>query len=58
MESAQVNTIRAKLLKIGGRITVSVRRVVLSLSQAYPYQELFREVLGNLRRRELTPLRL
>jgi hypothetical protein len=49
MARAQVNTIRRKLLQIGGRITVSVRRVVLSLSQAYPYQELFREILGNLR---------
>lgn len=56
MARAQVNTIRSKLLKIGGRITVSVRRVVLSLSQAYPYQELFREVLGNLRRLESPPL--
>ncbi len=46
---AQVNTIRSKLLKIGGRITVSVRRVALSLSQAYPYQALFRQILGNLR---------
>lgn len=56
--TAQVNTIRAKLLKIGGRIQVSVRRVVLSLSQAYPYQALFREILGNLRRRESMPLRV
>jgi hypothetical protein len=56
--SAQVNTVRNKLLKIGGRITVSVRRVVLSLSQAYPYQELFREILGNLRRLESPPLQV
>jgi len=53
-----VNTILAKLLKIGGRIQVSVRRVVLSLSQAYPYQALFREILGNLRRLESIPLRV
>jgi hypothetical protein len=55
---AQVNTIRTKLLKIGGRIRVSVRRVVLSLSQAYPYQELFEQVLLNLRRPVDVPLRI
>jgi hypothetical protein len=58
LAKAQVNTIRSKLLKIGGRIKVSVRRVVLSLSQAYPYQDLFREVLKNLRCLEWRPLRL
>jgi hypothetical protein len=58
MASAQVHTIRSKLLKIGGRITVSVRRVVLSLSQAYPYQELFREILRNLRRLKSPPLQV
>jgi len=58
LATAQANTVRAKLLKIGGRITVSVRRVVLSLSQAYPYQELFRQVLENLRRPASIPLRL
>ena len=49
LAKAQVNTIRTKLLKIGGRIRVSVRRVVLALSQAYPYQALFEQVLHNLR---------
>ena len=58
LATAQANTVRTKLLKIGGRITVSVRRVVLSLSQAYPYQELFRQVLENLRRPASMPLRL
>jgi len=58
MESAQVNTIRSKLLKIGGRIRVSVRRVVLSLSQGSPYQALFREILGNLRRLDWPPLQV
>ena len=58
LATAQVNTVRTKLLKIGGRITVSVRRVVLSLSQAYPYQELFRQILSNLRRPASIPLRL
>lgn len=58
LATAQVNTIRNKLLKIGGRIRVSVRRVVLSLSQAYPYQDLFHQILGKLRRPESIPLRL
>jgi hypothetical protein len=58
MANAQVNTIRTKLLKIGGRIRVSVRRVVLSLSQAYPYQDLFRQILKNLLGPESPPLLL
>ncbi len=55
---AQVNTIRTKLLKIGGRIRVSVRRVVLSLSEAYPYRAVFEQVLLRLRRPEHVPLRV
>jgi len=58
LASAQVSTIRSKLLKIGGRIRVSVRRVVLSLSQAYPYRELFKQILFNLRGPERVPLRV
>jgi hypothetical protein len=58
LATAQVSTIRNQLLKIGGRIQVSVRRIVLSLSQAYPYQELFLQVLTNLRNPEWMPLRL
>jgi hypothetical protein len=49
MEQAQVGTIRTKLLKIGARIQVSVRRIVFALSESYPYQTLFRRVLQNLR---------
>lgn len=56
LAAAQVETIRTKLLKIGGRIRVSVRRVMLSLSQAYPYRAVFEQVLGNLRRPESVPL--
>jgi len=58
LAQAQVRTIQTKLLKIGGRIGVSVRRVVLSLSQSYPYRELFERVLHNVRRPESIPLRL
>jgi len=35
---ACANTIRLKLLKIGAVVTVSVRRVKLSMSQACPHQ--------------------
>jgi len=48
LAEAQVTTIRNQLLKIGGRIQVSVRRIVVSLSQAYPYQELFHQILSNI----------
>lgn len=46
---AQVGTIRLKLLKIGGRIVRSVRRIVVHLASGYPLQEVFRAVLDNLR---------
>jgi hypothetical protein len=47
---AQCHTIRVKLLKIGAQVRLSVRRVYASLSSAYPYQNEFLEILGNLRR--------
>ena len=46
---AQCHTIRLKLLKIGAQVRLSVRRVYASLSSAYPYQEEFLQILGNLR---------
>ena len=49
MAQAQVNTIRVKLLKIGARVRVSVRRVLVSMSEAYPFQELFAQVWANLK---------
>jgi hypothetical protein len=58
LANAQVQTIRAKLLKIGGRIRVSVRRVMLSLSQAYPYRAVFEDALRKLRGPASVPLRV
>ena len=58
MENAQAGTIRSKLLKIGGRIHVSVRRVRISLSESFPYQVLFERILANLRRQCRLPLRV
>ena len=49
MAKAQCDTIRVKLFKIGARVRVSVRRVLVSLSESYPFQELFARVMANLR---------
>jgi len=48
MAMAQCDTIRVKLFKIGARVRVSVRRVVVSMSESYPFQELFTRVWTNL----------
>ena len=49
MAKAQCDTIRVKLFKIGARVRVSVRRVLVSMSESYPFQELFARVWTNLR---------
>ena len=46
---AQAGTIRLKLLKIGARITCSVRRILLHLASGYPLQALFVRILQRLR---------
>lgn len=48
LETAYPGTIRNRLLKIAGRVKVSVRRVAVSLSSSYPFQQLFRTVHRNL----------
>lgn len=48
MAQAQAGTIRLKLLKLGARITVSVRRIRVSFTGSYPWQSLFRQVLQQL----------
>jgi len=50
LEKAQAPTIRQKVFKIGTQITVSVRKVWLSWSQAYPYQAMFHRIHENLKR--------
>ena len=45
---AQCDTIRLKLLKIGARIRVTVRRVWIALSSGSPYADLFEQVYRNL----------
>ena len=46
---AQVDTIRLKLLKIGAIVRVSVRRVLLQLSSAYPWKDLYSQAFHALR---------
>jgi hypothetical protein len=48
LAEAQVDTIRLKVLKIGARITRSVRRIVVHLATGYPLRDLLRGVLGRL----------
>jgi len=48
LSRAQSGTIRDKLLKIGTRVTVSVRRIVFHYSTGYPYQNLFRRIIDRL----------
>jgi hypothetical protein len=41
LATAQASTIRLKLLKVAVTVTVSVRRVVLRITRAYPYWDLW-----------------
>ena len=49
LERAQCGTIRLRLLKVGAQVRVSVRRIWVALSQAFPLQEIFARVLEHLR---------
>ncbi|MDR3703746.1 MAG: transposase [Candidatus Sulfopaludibacter sp.] len=44
LAQAQVSTIRTRLLKIGARVRVSVRRICLSMAASYPWAALFARV--------------
>ena len=48
LAKAQCDTIRLKLFKIGARITVSARKIWISLSSSYPLVDLFARVCRNL----------
>lgn len=52
---AQCGTLRLKLLKVGGVVRVTARRIWISLSSAYPYAELWQVAL--LRLQALPPPR-
>ena len=49
MACAQCGTIRSKLFKIGGRIEISVRKVWIHFSEAYPHQALFSKIVSRLK---------
>lgn len=49
MATAQVGTIRVRLLKVAALVKVSVRRIVLSLSSTFPTQSLFVDALQHIR---------
>ena len=51
LEKAQCGTIRLRLLKIGAQIRITVRRVWVAMSQAFPLQDLFATTLANVRAR-------
>jgi hypothetical protein len=55
MAKAQCHTIRVCLLKIGARVKVSVRRVVVSMASACPFQFIFTAAWKNLQRLRLNP---
>ena len=56
LATAQVDTIRLKLFKIGAVVKTSVRRLVLHLSSAYPLQALFKLVCQRLGGLEIVPV--
>ena len=49
LENAQADRLRLRLFKIGALVTVSVRRVYVRLSSAFPLQHLLREAIRRLR---------
>ena len=49
MAQALCCTIRTRLLKIGARIRVTVRKIWVAMAQACPYAHLFRLAVANLR---------
>jgi len=49
LENATAGSIRLKLLKIGARVTVSVRRIKIAMASACPYQAEFALAHARLR---------
>ena len=48
LATAQVSTIRVRLLKLSGLVRISVRRIRIALSSAFPLQDVFAEAVRNL----------
>lgn len=54
LQNAQVGTIRIKLLKLGAIITVNSRRVLIAISHACPYKDIFATAYNYLSRLKCT----
>lgn len=48
MSKAQCQTIRLKLLKIGAKVRVTVRKIWVSMTESYPYKEILFKAFRNL----------
>ena len=49
-KNATVETIRTKLLKLGAVITINKRQILIAISSAYPYKEIFATLYRRLSR--------
>ena len=49
-KNATVETIRTKLLKLGAVITINKRQILIAISSAYPYKDIFATVYKRLSR--------
>jgi hypothetical protein len=49
LAQAQCHIIRLELFKIGARVRISVRRIVVSMATGYPYQNTFFQIMKNLK---------
>jgi len=54
LAQAQCSTMRLKLLKIGALVRITVRRVLVSMAEGYPYPNLFAQAYAQL---QAVPLR-
>ena len=50
LAKAQVGTLRTRLFKLSGVVTLSVRRIRIALSSVFPLQHVFERALLNLQR--------
>ena len=48
IQGADINTLRLKMIKVGGRVRKTVRRVWVELSSSWPFQSVFRQVHAHL----------
>lgn len=54
---ATVGTIRLSLLKLGARVVVSVRRILIAIASSCPYQDIFRIAYQRIQARMLILVR-